>query len=69
MNRTPAQRKQRVRANLVSLMLTIAIMVAVTKALPFWLFLQLVVAGCLAFFPGGLIDGLLTSFFTKKDQP
>jgi len=69
MKYTPAQRKQQARANLVSLMLTIAIMVAVTKALPFWLFLPLVIAGCLAFFPGGPVDGLLTSFFTKKDQP
>ena len=35
-------------------------MAAVTKAIPYWLFLALVIAGCLAFYPGGLIDNMLT---------
>lgn len=63
------ERRQRARGNLVSLLLTLAIIVALTKALPFWLFLALVILGCLAFYPGGLIDGLLTNFFTKKNKP
>lgn len=57
---TKAQKIQRVRRVLVNLLLTLAIMVAITKAIPFWLFLALVILGCLAFYPGGMIDNFLT---------
>lgn len=69
MKHTPAQRLQRVRQNLISLLLTLAIMAAITKALPYWLFLALAIAGCLAFYPGGLADRLLTDLFTKDNLP
>lgn len=45
---------------LTSLLLTLAILTAITKAIPFWLFVGLVIAGCLAFYPGGMIDNFLT---------
>lgn len=60
MKLTKAQKIQRVRRVLVNLLLTLAIMTAITKAIPFWLFITLVVAGCLAFYPGGMIDTMLT---------
>lgn len=68
MKYTPSQQIRRIRRTAMHLLLTIAVMVAITKAIPFWAFLALVVYGCWAFFPGGLVDRLLNDYFIKKQE-
>lgn len=68
MKHTPSQQIHRIRRTAISLLLTIAVMVAITKVIPFWAFIGLVIYGCWAFFPGGLVDRLLNDYFIKKND-